>query len=120
MTKATYRAGGPPLSIAIRCGFAEPGVYELFLWDADRNSRVKLGEGNFINTDDDTFTIPANAGQDGKILQCIATINPLESNGRFGVDMLIEQGGEQLADEEVSDRSDLPTVTVALFVQLQG
>jgi hypothetical protein len=120
MTKANYRVGGGSIRVTIRCGFAEPGAYELFLWEADRNSRVKLGEGNFINPGDDTFTIAADAGQNGKILQCVATINPLESNGRFGVDMLVEQDGSQLADEPVSDTSDLPTVTVALYVQLEA
>jgi hypothetical protein len=120
MTTAEFRAGGPPISVTIRCGFADPGAYELFLWDADRNRRVQLGAGNFINSDDDTFTIASDAGQNGKILQCVATVNPLDDNGQFGVGMIVEQDGTQLADEEVSGKSKLPTVTLALFVQLQG
>jgi hypothetical protein len=120
ITTATFQADGPPIAVTIRCGFADPGTYELFLWEADRNSRKELGAGNFINSDDDTFTLSSDAGQNGKILQCVATVNPLDRNGQFGVSMVVEQGGKQLANEVVSSKSDLPSVSVALFVQLEG
>ncbi|HKP75952.1 MAG TPA: hypothetical protein VJT67_10445 [Longimicrobiaceae bacterium] len=120
MTTAKFRADGPPITVTIRCGFADPGAYELFLWEADRNSRQELGAGNFINADDDTFSLSSDAGQTGKILQCVATVNPLDNNGQFGVSMIVAQGGDQLANEVVSSTSNLPSVTVALFVQLEG
>ncbi|HEX8907270.1 MAG TPA: hypothetical protein VF771_20630 [Longimicrobiaceae bacterium] len=120
MTKAQFEADGPPIAVTIQCGFADPGAYDLFLWEADRNSRKEIGAGNFINSDDDTFTLSSDSGQNGKILQCVATVNPLDKNGQFSVNMLIEQGGQELANEAVSGTSDQPSVTVALFVQLEG
>jgi hypothetical protein len=120
MTTAKFRADGPPIAVTIQCGFADPGAYELFLWEADRNTRRQIGEGNFINSDDDTFMLSSDASQSGKILQCVATVNPLDNNGQFSVNMLVEQDGTQLANEVVASTSDQPSVTMALFVQLEG
>jgi hypothetical protein len=120
MKTANFQAGGPPISVTIRCGFADTGSYEVFLWEADRNSRRSIGIGNFINADDDTFTLPSDSGQNGKILQCIATVDPLDDDGKFGVSMIVEQGSSELAVEEVTGKSGLPTVTVQLFIQLAG
>lgn len=103
----------------ILSGFAQPGAYQLFLWEANRNSNNQVGQGNFINTEDDVFSLAASPAQDGRILQCIATVNPFEASGEFAVTMRVSQDGAMLASDTVQGQAPLPTVTLQIFVQLR-
>ncbi len=119
METARYDAAGGPIRIEIASGFAQPGAYQLFIWEANRNSNSQLGQGNFISSEDDVFQLSASPAQNGRILQCIATVNPVGDGGRFAVTMDVEQDGRRLASDTVAGQAPLPTVTLQVFIQLE-
>lgn len=119
METARFNAAGGPIRIEITSGFAQPGTYQVFIWEANRNSNSQLGQGNFISSEDDVFQLSASPAQDGRILHCIATVNPLGDGGQFAVTMDVEQDGARLASDTVAGQASLPTVTLQIFIQLE-
>lgn len=119
MEQATYREGGQPLSVTVESGFAKPGFYEVFLWTADRQTNEKVGEGDFSSPT--SIQLPATAGQDGRIVHCIATVDLL-GDPDFAVTMTVSQGGARLASDAVRDRVEdveaEPTVSLQILIRL--
>lgn len=117
---ATFNPAGGPLSATITSGQAQPGSYELLLWEANSNKILMDERGNFLNADDDTFELPQpNSANDGRIVECIATavITPPITN--YALRLSIQQDGVEIGFDVSADKAKTPTVTADLFVQLQ-
>lgn len=121
MKTVHFNREGGPLSIEIRAGFAQPGSYGVFLWEANQNTVVFQRRGNFINTDDDRYTLPGPASVHvGRLLDCLATFTITPPIDRYRLQMIVFQDGAELGMEVREGKSDQPTVTVEIFIQLTG
>jgi hypothetical protein len=120
MVDAKYQVGAGPLRIEIVSGFAHPGTYRLFLWEANRNSSQKIGQGNFTSSEDDAFQLDSSPVQDGRTLQCLANVNPLGDGCQFAVTMTVSQNGAVIGSDTVTGSASLPTVTLQIFLRLVG
>jgi hypothetical protein len=118
-----FHRNGGPVTVEIMFGYVQVGAYALVLWDKSGRVKKKLGEG--INTDQvaDVYTLPRpNSGNDGSILDCLATIlggNP-GANEHYRVDMIVYQDGKECGrhfDEGILGSQSLST---RLAVRLVG
>jgi hypothetical protein len=119
MKVAVFDPAGGPLSATITSGQAQPGSYELLLWEANVNKVLMDERGNFLNSDDDTYELPLpNTQNHGRIVECIATavITPPITN--YALRLSIQQDGVEIGLDEAADKATVPTVTADLFVQL--
>lgn len=121
MQTIEFNNEGGPIYVEVRCGYAQPGAYDLRLWEADVNEIVMKEEGNFINPDDDSYPLPIpNKKNNCRIVDCLATVTITPPIKDYQVDLRIHQDGSELGIETVSGQSDGPTVTVRLFMQLES
>lgn len=114
------RTGGPVIA-EITCGYAQPGSYTLLLWEANENKIVMEKRGNFINPDDDAYALPTpNSENDGRIIECIATVVIIPGIKKYNVELKLYQGGRELKPQIAdSNESNSPSVTVDLFARLK-
>lgn len=109
------------LRVEVRAGWANPGAYDLILWEADSNARVMEEAGNFLNTADDSYTLPGPASaQDGRIVEAFVTLTPVDEHGRYSASMRVSQGAQLLGDVSVSGESSEHTVMLDLFARLEA
>ena len=121
MTEVIFRKDGGPIVAEVKCGYAQAGAYNLLLWEADINKVVMRQEGNFINPDDDSYQLPTpNEDNDGRIVDCLATINLTPPIKDYQVDLKIYQDDKELGVDRASGQSDATTVTVRLFKTLKS
>jgi hypothetical protein len=120
MTVVIFKKDGGPIVAEVKCGYAQPGAYKLFLWEANVNKVVMRKEGNFINPDDDSYQLPTpNQDNDARIVDCLATIVITPPIKDYQVDLRISQDGNDLGVVTASGQSDASTVIVELFVKLE-
>jgi len=109
------------LRVEVLAGWANPGAYDLILWEANSNARVLEEAGNFLNTADDSYTLPGpTIAQDGRIVEAFVTITPVDEEGRYSASMRVSQGGQLLGDVTVSGESSEHTVMLDLFARLEA
>jgi len=121
MKTATFNPSGGPIIAEIRSGFAQPGSYTLLLWEANANLVVMKRDGNFINTADDAYKLPQpNEHNHGRIVECIATVVITPPIKDYQVELAIMQDGNELGGDSASASDASGTVTVDLYVQLDG
>ena len=121
MKTIRFNPEGGRLEVEVRGGFAQPGSYDVLLWEANANAIVWQQRGNFINTADDRYELPlAAATHDGRLLDCLATLVITPPLNQYRLVLLIHQDGAEIGAESVEGESDQPAVTVELFVQLEG
>jgi len=114
-----FNPEGGPLSVEVRAGFAQPGSYALMLWEANQNAVVWQRRGNFINTDDDLYPLPGPAAvHHNRLLDCLATFTITPPIDRYRLQVIVFQEGAELGMDVREGKSDLPTLTVEIFVQL--
>lgn len=127
MVTVTFDPEGGPLQAEVVSGFAQPGSYTLLLWETNKNVLVgwpphgeQKPSGNFINADDDRYLLPEPAAaNDGRLVECIATIVVTPPLTDYAVSLRIFQDG-QFLDEDVKQGTGtgFETVLADLFVQL--
>lgn len=116
-----FKKDGGPIFAEVTCGYAQPGAYTLLLWEADENTIVMEKKGNFINADDDSYELPGpNEDNDGRILDCLSTVVITPPIKDYKIDLKVSQDNEALGKETASGQSDLPTVSVELFIKLEA
>jgi hypothetical protein len=129
MDVARFNPDGGPLEARIVCGFAQPGSYELRLFAAGSNVLVPwppLGEpkptGNFLNPDDDRYALPGLAREnDGRLLECFASVEIAPPLNAFSLALEVFQDGEQIGrDVKEGTGGDFATVVADLFVELRA
>ena len=110
---------GSSVEVEVRCGQAQEGAYVLTLWDG--NTKVARWEGNFLNTDDDKYTLPGDASeQDGRILQCKFEIGITPPITRYHAEMEVMQNGTSVEIlDESGDGAGRNLVPVNLFGNLK-
>jgi hypothetical protein len=115
---AHYSSSGGPLTAEVTCAPKRDGSYSLTLWKADENAFAKRWEGNFINTDDDSFKLPgALASQDGRLVEAMCVIAVPHGASRTKATLVIRQDDHELA-RIAKVVPPGPGSLVDLFVQL--
>jgi hypothetical protein len=99
-------------------GFAQPGSYQLQLWEAGRNQVVMNQRGNFINDADDAYTLPDPVAlHDGRILQTFIILTILDPQKYF-VSLKVTQDGQVLGSVDVPAEGPGKTDSHTLFFNL--
>ncbi len=121
MKKIKFNKDGGKLSVEVICGYAQPGSYDLILWEPLENKKVKEWSGNFINTQDDRYDLPQPLKDNHeRIVECFVTVAILPPMKNYYVELKVMQDGTVVGTEFVSGESDQPAVTVDLFFRLIG
>lgn len=127
METVSFNLNGGPLKAEVASDFAQPGSYTLLLWEAEQNLLVgwppdgeQKPSGNFINTDDDRYDLPGPVDEnDGRLLECLATIVVTPPLNDYAVSVKILQDGHVLGgDTKSGTGADFETVVADLFVLL--
>ena len=125
METITFNEEGGPLVAEVSSGFAQPGAYTLKLWEKGLNQVLMREEGNFINADDDHYTLPVpNELNDGRVIQSLFSLTILPVSGlggdpQYNVVLTISQDGQELGSVSQSDSTTAHTVIVNLFATLK-
>jgi hypothetical protein len=115
-----FRKDGEPVIVEVTCGHAQEGAYAILLWERDENKILMEKRGNFINTDDDAYELPKpNAGNAGRLVECICTVVITPPIDKFAVFLTFTQAGRNLGVVSASGESSEPAVTVDLFATLE-
>jgi hypothetical protein len=111
---------GGPVVAEVNSGYAQPGSYTLLLWEANQNKVIMEEKGNFINSDDDFYSLPTpNEANDSRIVECISTVSITPPIKQYNIALRISQDDGELGSENTEGSTDSPTVTVDLFIQLK-
>ncbi|MDL1893202.1 hypothetical protein FBQ87_09980 [Sphingobacteriales bacterium CHB3] len=121
LNKIPINETGGTVTVEISFGYAQVGAYTLLLWNKTGSDYKRLGEG--MNTDNipDEFKLPKPVKNNvGKILDCLATIiSPKpEEGGRYRVDMIVRQDGEECGRESYEGTISTKSISVRLAAQL--
>lgn len=120
METAKFKKSGGPIEVEIKAGYAQPGTYSLFLWEANVNEVIFEKKGNFINTDDDKYQLPLpNEKNDGRIIDVGITFvltPPIED---FYGEVIVTQDGEIIGKDSVQGSSSEQTKSIKILIQLE-
>lgn len=121
MASTIFKNDGGPISVELTVGNAQTGSYILKLWEATVNQIVDEKKGNFLNIEDDNYTLPTpNSANNGRRVQAIITVALIPPMNKYSASMTITQDGNQLVQIPISGTSDQPSVTLNLFTALQA
>jgi hypothetical protein len=117
---ARYDPAGGLILARVSCGFAQPGAYDLLLWEAGQNVILMEERGNFLNADDDEYPLPGGlAEHDGRHLQALVTIAITPPERHYAVALSVSQDGRALAtDLKTGSGQAGDAVTRTLWVRL--
>lgn len=120
METAKFNKNGGPIEVEIKAGYAQPGTYSLFLWEANINKVIFEKPGNFINTDDDKYQLPLPIkDNDGRIIDVGITFvltPPIED---YYAEVIVTQDGEIIGKDSVQGSSSEQTKSIKLLIQLE-
>lgn len=118
MKTISFDKNGGPLVAEVTSGFAQPGSYRLQVWEKGLNQVVMKEQGNFINDDDDAFTLPAPVAlNDGRIVQAFIILTIIDPPKYF-VSLKISQDGQALGSVDVPEDGSGQTDSHTLFFNL--
>lgn len=123
MKTATFKRTGGAITVGVTCRPRRDGRYTITLWEAEVNEVVAPSpwSGNFVNSDDDTYRLPRpNARNDGRLLECLATISVPPEVRPSRLTLFVEQGGVRLAEVFQDIPPDSPAGEALVFIQLEG
>jgi hypothetical protein len=121
MKKVVFDPDGGPLVAEVQSGFAQPGSYTVYLWEAHANKVLMKARGNFINTDDDAYKLPRpNIQNEDRLVECIATVSITPPLRDYNLRLSIMQDGREIGFDEATGKAADPTATADLFVQLES
>lgn len=122
MKRATFHRGGGKIIASVKCRPRRDGSYELRLWEADANEYVKPSpwHGNFVNTDDDEYTMPGPlARHDGRQLQCVAVVAVPPGARPVAVSLVVMQDDQELARDSAVIPPGSPIGMANLWIRLE-
>lgn len=97
MKTAKFTATGGRISAEVTCEPRRDGSYELRLWHRDLNKKIKEWGGNFWNTDDDKYDLPAPASvNNGRALQALIVIAVPSGVSPSTVSLVVRQSEKEL------------------------
>jgi hypothetical protein len=110
---------GGPISVEIRCGYAQDGAYILTLWG--ENKIIERFEGNFLDPHDDTHKFAGTpSSHAGQLIQCRAEVGITPPITRYAVIMTIWQNDMAAGVlTTTGDETVMSLVTINLFARLQ-
>ncbi len=119
---ARFDPEGGPLSARVSSGFAQPGSYDLILWEAGVNRIVMERQGNFLNADDDEYELPGeNSEQEGRFVQALVTVAITPPGRNYSVRVTVLQDQQVLAvDAKEGTAAPGDAVTRTLWVKLES
>ncbi len=119
METAKYKKDGGTIFAEIKSGYAQPGSYSIFLWEANVNQVVERHEGNFINTDDDKYKLPEPIVEnDGRIVDVGVTFILTPPIKDYFAELIITQDGNKIGGDQEQGKTDERTKSLKLMVQL--
>ncbi len=100
---ARFDPAGGPITAEVSCDPNRDGSYTLTLWEAETNERVLRWLGNFLNPEDDEYTLPGEvADHDGRLLEALVVVAVPPGVGPSTVALTVRQDGNEIgknADE---------------------
>jgi len=118
--RAKYDASGGPISVKVSCAPTCSGSYDILLWEAGKNQVVREWSGNFLNADDDEFSLDKPIGfHNGRLLEAMIVVAVPADVGPSTVTMTVLQDGRDIERETVAV-APTPWQVVDLFIQLDG
>ena len=119
MNTAKFKKDGGPLYAEITSGFAHPGSYSLFIWEAHANEVVQEEKGNFINVDDDNYRINGTNEQlNGRIVDAGVTFIITPPIREYQAELIITQDGQTIGSDEEKGQTADRSKSLKLMVQL--
>lgn len=120
MQTAKFKKNGGPIIVDVRAGYAQPGSYTLFLWEANVNKIVFEAKGNFINTDDDKYPLPLpNDANHERIIDVGITFAITPPINNYYAEVIITQDGTIIGKDFLGGSTTDPTKSLKLLVMLQ-
>ena len=120
MQTANFKKDGGAISVEIKSGFAQPGSYSIFLWEANSNRVLNKYEGNFINTDDDKFELPLPVtDNDERIIDAGITFKMTPPVSDYFAEIIVTQDGHKIGGDQEQGKTDDQTKSLKLMVKLQ-
>lgn len=120
MQIAKFKKGGGTITVEIRGGYAQPGSYSLFLWEANVNKIVLEAKGNFINTDDDKYSLPVpNEANNGRIIDVGITFVLTPPINNYYGEVIVSQDGIVIGKDFQGGSSTDQTLSLKLLVKLE-
>ena len=120
MQTAKFKKSGSPLMVEIRGGYAQPGSYSLFLWEANVNKVVFEAKGNFINTDDDIYSLPLPVeANNGRIIDVGITFVITPPIDNYYAEVIVTQDGTVIGKDFRGGSSTDRTITLKLLISLE-
>ena len=98
-----YSGSGGPVVASVQVDARRDGSYELRLWEREANGFVEPSpwHGNFINLDDDNYSLPRpNSANDGRLLQCLAIIAVPTGAKPVTVSLVVTQDQKELGRDD--------------------
>lgn len=119
METAKFKKDGGSIFAEIKSGYAQPGSYSLFLWEANENKVIQKNEGNFINTDDDKYQLPQpNSENNNRIVDVGVTFVLTPPIKDYFAELVISQDGNKIGGDQEQGATDDRTKSLKLMIQL--
>jgi len=119
MIIAKFKKDGGSICAEVKSGFAQPGSYTLYLWEANSKKVVMERKGNFINTDDDKYEMPLpNEVNDQRIIDVFVTLVITPPIIDWYVELEVTQDGNVIGEDHAGGQSSQKTETSKLLVKL--
>lgn len=119
METSKFKKDGGAIYAEVKAGYAQPGSYTIFLWEANANRVVEKYEGNFINTDDDKFKLPEPIKENnGRIVDVGITFKIVPPIKDYFAEVIITQDGNKIGGDEQQGITNEQTKSLKLLVQL--
>ena len=120
MKTITFNKEGGPLVAEVTSGYAQPGSYQLQLFEAGRNQVVMSEKGNFVNDAKDTYTLPSpTASNDGRLLQAFIILTILDPN-KYLLTLKVSQDGQEVGSVVVPEGGPGESDSHSLFFNLMA
>lgn len=121
MKVARFDPHGPPLHAEVWCRPNRNGSYRIMLWAAGKNEVVEEHRGNFVNTDDDEYALAdPPSKQDGRLVEAMIVVAIPGGVGDSDVELVVSQGGRELARDGATVAPGSPGQLVDAFVRLEA
>lgn len=120
MEIAQFKIDGGAIFVEVKSGYAQPGSYSLFLWEANENKVIQKNEGNFINSDADKYQLPQpNSENNNRIVDVGLTFVLTPPIKYYFAELIITQDGNKIGGDQEQGATDDRTKSLKLMVQLQ-
>ncbi len=119
MQTVNFDPAGGPIVVRVECVPNRNGSYKVLLWEAGKNQVVKEYAGNFINADDDAFTLdPPDSAHDGRLVEALVVVAIPSGVGPSDVTLSVLQKGLVLGGDTAIVAPGSPAQMVDLYVKL--